>query len=77
MQAGQKIYVFNHETHEQLWEPIYGYIIPRPGELFIYFDAKTGIYSQCTVVRVTHGVSSKTNQLVSSIYVKLTKSEKE
>lgn len=77
MPYGQKIYVFEHGTEKQLCEPIYGYMVPRPGELFTFFDTETGVYTHCEVILVTHGSNTNTNKLVSTIHVKVIKTEKQ
>lgn len=75
MPQGQKIYVHEHGTGRQLCDPVFGYILPRPGELFTFFDNETGIYTHCEVIEVSHGTNIKDHILVSSIQVKVIKTE--
>ena len=75
MMDGQKIIVFEHGTDKQLCE-VYGFIIPRPGELYTFYNPQTGIYTNCEVIRVSHCSNTNTCKLVSMLHVKVIKTEK-
>lgn len=77
MPYGQKIYVYEHGTEKQLCEPVYGYIVPRPGELYTFFDVDTGVYTHCEVIQVTHGSNTDSCKMVSTIHVKVINTEKQ
>lgn len=77
MPYGQKIYVFEHGTEKQLCEPVYGYIVPRPGELYTFYNPQTGIYTNCEVIGVSHCSNTNIGKMVSMIHVKVIKTEKQ
>lgn len=72
---GQKMHVFNIETDELLII-MHGMCLPRKGEMLTIFNNETGVYNHYTIIKITHGTNMDTKQLVSSIHVKLYKSEK-
>ena len=71
MPNGQKIFIHEYGTKKQLCEPVYGFILPRPGDMYSIFDPETNKYTHCEVVSVMHGSNTKDHIMMSSIQVKI------
>jgi hypothetical protein len=71
MSQGQKIIIHEYGTEKQLCPPVHGFALPRPGDLYTIFDEKTGTYTHCEVINVSHGSSTKTNSMISVLHVKV------
>lgn len=72
--TGQKMYVIDIDTREQLIE-MWGFCLPKRDEILTIFDNKTGLYRHYNVIQITHGVNKESRQLVATIHVKFYKEE--
>ena len=72
-ECGEKIYVFEQSfeggSEEKQIAVVYGYIVPRMGEMLTIFNTETNEFKCYTVTQVTHGTNNETNKLVATLHV--------